>query len=330
MRPARRLWASVPVWPLAAAIFLCGCGNASSPAAASRTSTSSAASTVTSVTVGVAGDAAPVLAPGSQLQLWAVAHYSDQSSADVTNTATWQSSNPSLATISRDGVLTAASEGAVDVVAALSGVSGSLHATIARAGCAASTLSPAVLTFNAFDHFQQEVKVTTPRSDCRWQATTDADWLRFNGNNRTTFDPGQSGSGSFYYQVLANNYPDSRAATVTITFADGASLVHAVAQEKPVSCSFVVTPDDGYFPSVGGVGSFDVTATPRDCRWTATTDASYYVGVRSNPSGTGSARVTYVVVPTTGNYPKEVRIFIGGLSGANPPATHKIHIAPAP
>jgi len=313
---------------LTAAACFVGCGESSSPTAASRTAAPAATPGIASVTVGVAGDAAPAVAPGGRLQLWAVAHYIDQSTVDVTNTATWQSSNPSVATISRDGILTAASEGAVDVVAAVSGVSGTLHATIARAGCDASTLSPAVLTFNAFDHYSQEVKVTTPRPDCRWLATSNQDWLRFLGTNRTTFDPGQSGTGSAFYQVLANNFPDSRTATVTIAFADGTRLLHAVTQEKPVSCSFVVKPDDGYFPSVGGVGSFDVTATPRDCRWTATSEYAFYgIGVTSNPSGTGSAHVTYAVTQSPGDYAKEGRIVIGGLSGANPIAIHKIHIA---
>jgi len=246
---------------LATAACLVGCGESSSPTAASRIAAPAAAPSVAPVIVGVAGDAAPSVAPGGRLQVWAVARYSDQSTADVANTAEWQSSNPSLATISRDGILTAAGEGSVDVVAAMRGVSGSLHATIARAGCDASTLSPALLTFNAFEHLSQEVKVMTPRPDCRWLATSDADWLRFSsGNNRTTLDPGQSGSVSFFYQLLANNFTATRSATVTVAFSDGTWLVHAIAQEPPVSCSYVIKPDDGFFRAAGGVGSFDVTA----------------------------------------------------------------------
>ena len=329
MRTAARQSTCVRVlMSLGAAACLVGCGESSSPTAASRTAASAATPSVASVIVGVAGDAAPTVAPGGRLQLWAVAHYSDQSTVDVTNTATWQSSNPSLATVSRDGILTANGEGAVDVGAAVSGVSGSLRATIARAGCDASSVSPAVLTFNAFEHLSQEVKVTTPRPDCRWLATTDADWLRFTGNNRTTFDPGQSGTGSFSYQLLTNNFTATRSATVTVSFGDGTRLVHAVAQEPPVSCSYVITPDDGYFRAVGGVGSFDVKATPADCRWTATTDYGFYgIRVTSNPSGTGSGHVTYDVVQTAGDFAKEARIMVGGLSGANPPAIFKIHIA---
>ena len=325
--------ASLSAWIGALALFVggtwfVGCSESSTPTAASPTAAPEAAARVASVTVGVAGDAAPALAPGGRLQLWAVAHYADLSSADVTNTATWQSSNPSIATVSRDGVLTAATEGAVDVVAAVGSVSGSLHATIARAGCDSSTVSPTVLTFNAFGHFA-EVKITTPRPDCRWTAASDADWLRFNNGNRTIFDPGQSGSGTMAYEVLANNFPDARTSHVTISFTDGSQLLHAVAQERPVSCSYVVAPDDAYFRAAGGVGSFDVTATPSECRWTATTAYDFF-GVRltSSQSGAGSAHVTYVVTPTFGTFQKEATIQVAGLSGANPPGVHKIHIAP--
>ena len=80
-------------------VLAAGCSGSQAPTAASR----AADPTVATVTVGVAGSAAPSLAPGAHLQLWAIANYADQSSADVTNTATWQSSTPSIATVSRDG-----------------------------------------------------------------------------------------------------------------------------------------------------------------------------------------------------------------------------------
>jgi hypothetical protein len=49
--------------------------------------------------------------------------------------------------------------------------------------------------------------------------------------------------------------------------------------------------------------------------------------VTSNQSGTGFGHVTSVVVHTAGDYEKEARTLVGGLSGANPPAIFKIHIA---
>ena len=80
---------------------------------------------VTQVQVGVAGNAQAVLAPGESKQLFAIAMNSDGTTMDVTNLATWQSSNPSLATVSTGGLLAAAAEGAVDVSATYSTVRGS-------------------------------------------------------------------------------------------------------------------------------------------------------------------------------------------------------------
>ena len=128
--------------------------------------------------------------------------------------------------------------------------------------------------------------------------------------------------------MLANTHTDTRAGTITVAFTDGSRLSHAVAQEHPVSCSYVVAPDDGYFRHAGGSGSFDVTVTPRDCRWTVAAESEYYgVHVTSSPSGTGSGRVTYVVTPALGAYDKDTRIFVAGLSGVNPYAEFKVHIA---
>jgi hypothetical protein len=318
------------LWALSATLVLVltsACVQTRSTTAPTTATTTSATPTVASITVGVAGNAAPVLAPGSMLQLWAVANYTDKSSRDVTNTATWQSSNPAIATLSRDGVLTAAAEGAVDVVAAVERISGSLRATIQRPACKDSTLSSPALTFNAFDHFVN-LKLTTPQADCRWIAKTDADWIRFNGTPGATFDPGQSGSGSLSYAVLANSHPDIRTGHVTISFTDGSQLVHSVDQEHPVSCSYVVTPEDGHFRAAGGTGSFDLSTTPRDCKWTATAVNGFY-GIRltSSASGTGAAHVTYIVGQTSVGYAKEASISIAGLSGVNPPGTHRIHIA---
>jgi Bacterial Ig-like domain (group 2) len=282
-----------------------------------------------SVAVGVAANAPPTLAPGEHLQLWAVATYSDHSTKDVTNTATWQSSNPSVATISRDGVLTAAVEGSVDVFAAVGHATGSLNATIRRLGCGASTLSPSTLTFNAFDHSAQ-LQVRTPQADCRWVAKSDADWIRFDGRDRTTFDPGQSGVGAFSYAVLANNYPDLRTGHVIVSFTDGSQLLHSVTQEQPVSCSYVVTPDDAYFSAAGGAGAFEVTTTPSDCRWTATANYDFYgIHLTSSSTGIGAAHVTYAVTQPLygGAYARDGSIVIAGLSGVNPAAVHKIHIA---
>ena len=286
-----------------------------------------AQSGVTTVTVGVTGNAAPVLAPQDKLQLWALATRADGKTEDVTNTAIWQSSNPAVATVSREGVLSAAAEGIVDVKASVDQVFGSLRAEIRRRGCDAATLSPTSMIFNAFGSSSATINLMTPLSDCRWTATSDADWLLFN-NSSHVYDPGKSGSGTLTYLVSANNFPQPRNGHIVVLFTDGGQLIHSVAEEPPISCSYVATSGEAYFSAAGGSGAFDVTTTPGDCRWTATAHYdSYGIRLTSIGGGTGNARVTYSVGPNPSTYAREGNIQIAGLSGANPPAIHKIHIA---
>ena len=77
----------------------------------SRAAPGPAPVTVADVRVGTAGNASPSLSPGQTLQLFAQATSSDGTSADVTNLAVWQSSNPVVATVSPTGLVTAAVEG---------------------------------------------------------------------------------------------------------------------------------------------------------------------------------------------------------------------------
>jgi Bacterial Ig-like domain (group 2)/Putative binding domain, N-terminal len=303
-----------------AAILAARCGSAPSP------TNPSSRITVTTVTVGIAGNATPTIAPETKLQLWAVAAYSDGTSSDVTNTAQWKSSNPAIATISRDGLASATTEGAVDITATVESVAGSLHIVIRRAGCEAASLSPAVLIYNAFGS-SANVTITTPQSDCRWTAKSDVNWVKFN-NDLTIYDPGRSGSGTFSYTVMPNNFPTARSGHIIVAFGDAIELVHSVSQEPPVSCSYVATPAKGNFSPAGGIGSFQLVATPAECRWTATAYYSFY-GIRltSSASGAGTQRVTYTVEPNPTSYARDGYIEIAGLSGANPPAIHSIRIA---
>ncbi len=61
---------------------------------------------------------------GAVEQLTATAQFSDGTSADVTNTATWSSSAPSAAAVGATGILTAAGTGTTTITAAFDGVSG--------------------------------------------------------------------------------------------------------------------------------------------------------------------------------------------------------------
>jgi hypothetical protein len=278
--------------------------------------------TLTSVQVGAAGNASTTLPPGQTLQLWALAKYSDGTSTDVTNVAVWQSSNPVVATVSSEGTLRTAAEGQVDVIAIFQKVQGALHAAVQRQGCEATTLAPASFTFNAFSHYSDYIRVTTPLSDCYWTAQSDASWLKFK------YDPGRSGSGAFTYEVPDNNYPDPRTANIVVSVTGGTKLTHTVSQERPFSCSYVVKPAEASFTANGGSGFFDVVTTPAGCNWKVNGDnASYYGVLTGVTSGAGAARVTYSVAPSFRGYAVDVPIQVSGWSGSNPPATFTFHIA---
>jgi hypothetical protein len=295
------------------------CGGHNSPAPTQPTVTTPAV-TVSSVQVGVAGNVPATLAPGDKLQLFAQALNSDGSTSDVTNVALWQSSNPVVATVGSGGVLTAAAEGALDVSATYQTRSGSLHAEVRQSGCRLA-LSPASLTFGAF-RAVGAVQVTATPSDCRWTVRSDASWLPLN------FDPGKSGNGSFDYLVPANSTPDTRTANLVVSIAGGPSLTHVVRQERPLGCSYVVTPEKLKFPASGGTGAFDVVTTPADCRWTVSNSAAGFdlfpVRLTSPSTGQGAGRVTYTVPPNPTTFEETVVIEIRGLSGLNPPGVHTL------
>jgi len=69
---------------------------------------------------------------GNTMQMVATARMSDGSSQNVTSGATWESSNPAMATISSAGLLTILANGQVDARALYQGVLGSVTLTLAR------------------------------------------------------------------------------------------------------------------------------------------------------------------------------------------------------
>lgn len=77
------------------------------------------------------GDASdPTLATGASMSLTATAEYSDGSSRDVTTSVGWSSSDPSTATVSSDGVVTALAPGEVTIMVAMNGHFGSVALSV--------------------------------------------------------------------------------------------------------------------------------------------------------------------------------------------------------
>src|SRR5215510_14969408 len=94
---------------LAACMVLGACGSKSSSTAVtpspSPTVPTPAGPTLAAIQVGVLGNAEATFGVGQSRQLWALGTNSDGTTTDVTNTATWQTSNPVVATVSPAGVV---------------------------------------------------------------------------------------------------------------------------------------------------------------------------------------------------------------------------------
>jgi hypothetical protein len=279
--------------------------------------------------VGTAGNIATPLVPGETRQLWAVATGADGSTSDVSNVAVWQSSDPSIASISTTGLLKAAIEGAVNVSATYQKVTGSLEVAIEKeqvkpvpavVPCAPVIDKPRLIYGSRGGSNTIEVKFA--QSDCRWTIASDVAWLRLNST------PSVSGTGTFSYTVLANNTPSARDGHIAISVNGAPTVVHDVTQERP-GCSYVVTPDRASFTSAGGTGSFEVVATPADCQWIVVGYYDFYpVKPVGATSGTGRATVSYQVLPYTESYERTLTLEVSGLSGVNPPGPHRITLAP--
>lgn len=84
----------------------------------------------------------PSLPLGVSQQFKATGKYSDNSSRDVTSSATWSSSNTAAATISSSGMATAQGLGSTTITASYSGVSGTTTATVTAAVLASLAISP--------------------------------------------------------------------------------------------------------------------------------------------------------------------------------------------
>jgi hypothetical protein len=86
----------------------------------SLTVTGSSGATLTAIQITASSSS---VAAGSTLQLTATGTYSDNSTQNLTNTASWQSSNTSLATVSTGGIVTGIGGGTAQITASSAGVS---------------------------------------------------------------------------------------------------------------------------------------------------------------------------------------------------------------
>src|SRR5215470_17582150 len=116
------------------AIIATSCGGH----AGSQSSSGSTGSTPSMTSLQVA-PGSPSIATGATQQFTATAHYSDNSTKDVSATAQWGSSNSSVASISNAGLASAAAAGSVTITAQSGGFQGT--ATLIVTSSAPPTLT---------------------------------------------------------------------------------------------------------------------------------------------------------------------------------------------
>ncbi len=86
------------------------------------------------------------LAPGTNQQLAATGTYADGSTFDLTTSAAWSSSLPSVATLNGTGLATSAAPGQTMITATAASISGSSSLTVTSAALASIAITPALQT----------------------------------------------------------------------------------------------------------------------------------------------------------------------------------------
>lgn len=107
--------------------------------------------------------ASPSLASGLSQQLTATATFTDGSTVDITNSATWSSSVPAVAAVSTSGRVTGKSVGAADITATSGSISGSVTVTVTAPVVVSITVTPASPTVTA--GFTQQFHATATLTD---------------------------------------------------------------------------------------------------------------------------------------------------------------------
>jgi uncharacterized protein YjdB len=91
----------------------------------------------------------PSVIAGSTLQLTATGSYDDGSSKNITGTASWSSSDASIATVSTAGLLTGVATGTATITASSAAISGNTNVTVQIAGLQSIVLSPSNTSINS-------------------------------------------------------------------------------------------------------------------------------------------------------------------------------------
>ncbi|HEY0703080.1 MAG TPA: Ig-like domain-containing protein [Candidatus Acidoferrales bacterium] len=220
------------------------------------------APTLSSVTVTPANPSAAV---GQSEQLTATANFTDGSTLDVTNSATWTSDTPAVATVNSTGLVTAVNTGSAGISATYQGVTGGVTFTSGQAVAVSISISPSNPSVAAGDT-QQLTANATFSNGTMMDVTSSATWTTSDATLATVSSTGlvtavKTGMPSITAQFGAA----MKSVTVNVTGANLVSL--AVSPQNP-------TAPRGTAEQFAATGSYsdgsmkDITAS---VTWTSTT-----------------------------------------------------------
>lgn len=160
--------------------------------------------------------AATILQIGATRQLAAMASYSDGTTADVTATSTYVSSNPAFVTISNSAMLTGVAAGSSTLTASFAGQTATAQATTAAATLTSIVVSPVTATITV-GATQQYNAIGTYSDNTTAIITSTAIWTSAN-NVVATVDRGvATGVGAGTTTIIATSGSQSGSATLIVT-----------------------------------------------------------------------------------------------------------------
>jgi len=239
---------------------------------------------------------APSLALGLNQQFKATGTYSDESIKDLTNSATWSSSNTGAVTISATGTATTKAQGTATITATASGVSGSTTLTVTAATLASLAIAPPAPSLPLGTTLQ--LSATGTFTDGSTQIMTGS--VQWGSSNPSVVGMSAtglaSGAGLGSTTVTASSGSISTGATVTVT--------------SPIVQSIVVTPPS---PSIAvnttqqftAVGTFSDGSTQNitgSVQWTTGNPAVAGINVNGAPGlAMGLSAGTSLITATSGS-----------------------------
>jgi hypothetical protein len=283
--------------------------------------------TLTSVSVSSAGSPTA----GDTVQLTATAAFADGSSQNVTNTATWESSNTSVVTINATGMATFLAAGEADIKATYktasgTSASGSTHVTCTPKAPPKYTLSGTVSDAVTGQHLGNVTVTIVDGPDAGRSTTTD-------GNGRYTITTVTAGSFNLKFSVAAydtktlpvtlsadTSVDTSISPTINVTRFYGTYNVNLTVLQDNCSSPFDVGPT-GTLQISGNVSGSSMTVTIVERGTTRTYDGS--INSNGDFGGNGGGIIAGFTPPT--NKHEYTGSISGTATGARVDATEFVN-----